>query len=89
MAERLRHRGRDRRSTYSSPAGRCALGDARLRIFDLEAGEQPMANEDGSIWVVFNDEIYNFQEPRRELESAGHKFQTRSDTAVIVHKYEQ
>jgi asparagine synthase (glutamine-hydrolysing) len=89
MAERLRHRGPDRRSTYFSPAGRCALAHARLRIIDLETGEQPMANEDGSVWVVFNGEIYNFPELRRELESAGHAFQSRSDTEVIVHGYEQ
>jgi asparagine synthase (glutamine-hydrolysing) len=88
MAERLRHRGPDRRSTYFSPAGRCALAHARLRIIDLETGEQPMANEDGSVWVVFNGEIYNFAELRRELESAGHAFKTRSDTEVIVHGYE-
>jgi asparagine synthase (glutamine-hydrolysing) len=89
MAERLRHRGPDRRATYLSPAGRCALAHARLRIIDLETGEQPMANEDGSAWIVFNGEIYNFPELRRELESAGHAFKTRSDTEVIVHGYEQ
>ena len=69
MAERLRHRGPDCRSTYVAPSGRCALGHARLRIIDLETGEQPMSNEDGSVWVVFNGEIYNFPELRARARS--------------------
>jgi len=89
MAERLRHRGPDHRATYVSPAGRCALAHARLRIIDLETGEQPMSNEDGSVWVVFNGEVYNFTELRGELAAHGHAFRSRSDTEVIVHGYEQ
>ncbi len=89
MAERLRHRGPDRRSTYVAPSGRCALAHARLRVIDLETGEQPMSNEDGSVWVVFNGEVYNFTELRAELEAHGHAFRSRSDTEVIVHGYEQ
>src|SRR5438132_345434 len=87
MAERLRHRGPDRRSTYLSSCGRCALGHSRLGIMDLETGDQPMTNEDGSVCVVFNGEIYNFVALRAELETAGHGFRTRSDTEVIVHGY--
>ncbi len=89
MAARLRHRGPDRCATYVSPAGRCALAHARLRVIDLETGEQPMTNEDGLAWVVFNGEIYNFLELRAELETRGHAFRSRSDTEVIVHGYEQ
>jgi asparagine synthase (glutamine-hydrolysing) len=89
MAECLRHRGPDRRATYVSPAGRCALAHARLRIIDLETGDQPMSNEDGSVWVVFNGEIYDFKGLRRELETRGHVFRSRSDTEVVVHGYEE
>jgi asparagine synthase (glutamine-hydrolysing) len=89
MAERLRHRGPDRRAVYVSPGGRCLLGHARLRIIDLETGDQPMANEDGTVHVVFNGEIYNFAELRRTLVAAGHEFRTQSDTEVIVHGYER
>ena len=74
MAERLHHRGPDRRSTYVSPTGRCALAHARLRIIDLETGEQPMSNEDGSVWVVFNGEIYNFRELRARARGARPRF---------------
>nr|MBI4539294.1 asparagine synthase (glutamine-hydrolyzing) [Gemmatimonadota bacterium] len=88
MAERIRHRGPDRRSSYLAPSGRCAFGHARLSIIDLETGDQPMGNEDGTVQVIFNGEIYNFQELRRELEGLGHRFRTRSDTEAIVHGYE-
>jgi len=60
----------------------------RLSIIDLDTGHQPMANEDGSVWIVFNGEIYNFQEIRRELEGLGYRFRTRSDTESILHGYE-
>ncbi len=89
MARCQYHRGPDRQTAYVAPSGLCALGHARLRIIDLETGDQPMTNEDGSVWVVFNGEIYNFQELRRELEKAGHAFRSRSDTEVIVHGYEE
>ena len=61
----------------------------RLSIIDLSTGHQPIHNEDRSVWIVFNGEIYNFRELRRELEAAGHRFYTSTDTEVIVHAYEQ
>jgi glutamine phosphoribosylpyrophosphate amidotransferase len=65
-----------------------ALGHRRLSIIDLSTGQQPLFNEDGSVAVVFNGEIYNFQELVPELEALGHVFHTRSDTEVIVHAWE-
>ncbi|MBW3534387.1 MAG: asparagine synthase (glutamine-hydrolyzing) [Gemmatimonadetes bacterium] len=88
MAERLVHRGPDARTSWTSPSGRCALGHARLRVIDLETGGQPMANEDGTVQVVFNGEIYNFAELRRELMALGHSFRSTGDTEVIVHGWE-
>src|SRR5688572_30441915 len=88
MAERLAHRGPDERTSWASPSGRCALGHARLRVIDLETGGQPMPNETGTVQVVFNGEIYNFVELRRELEALGHQFRSRSDTEVLAHGYE-
>lgn len=83
----LRHRGPDGENDYTSPL--CALAHARLSIIDLETGTQPMANEDGSVWTVFNGEIFNYLELRVELQRLGHRFRTRSDTEVIVHAYEE
>lgn len=88
MAERIRHRGPDGRSAWVSPSGGCALGHARLKVIDLETGDQPMPNEDGAVQVVFNGEIYNFRALRAELEALGHRFRTRSDTEVIAHGWE-
>ena len=83
----LRHRGPDSDGYYvNSGAG---LAISRLAIIDLAGGNQPIANEDGSIVVVFNGEIYNFRELRSELQRLGHRFRTQSDTEVIVHGYEQ
>src|SRR5688572_7293231 len=83
MTATLVHRGPDDQGTYiEGPVG---LGFRRLSIIDLAGGHQPMSDVEGSVWVVFNGEIYNFPELKRELESAGHIFQTRSDTEVIVH----
>src|SRR5262245_53790534 len=87
MCSRLAHRGHDAESFFvNHDAG---LAQRRLSIIDLASGKQPMANEDGSIWVTFNGEIYNFQELRERLEGLGHRFATHSDTEVIVHAYEQ
>ena len=87
MIATLRHRGPDGTGYFRSPA--CVLANARLSIIDLETGDQPVANEDESVWTVLNGEIFNFIELRAELEGLGHRFRTRSDTEVIVHAYEQ
>lgn len=87
MIATLRHRGPDGTGYFRSPT--CALGSARLSIIDLETGDQPVANEDESIWTVQNGEIFNFIELRAELQGLGHQFRTRSDTEVIVHAYEE
>lgn len=89
MREALDHRGPDDTGVFVSPDGRAGLGFRRLRIIDLNpTANQPMPNEDGSVHVVFNGEIYNFRELRRRLESQGHRFRSKSDTEVIVHLYE-
>jgi len=87
MTDVLRHRGPDGSGFYAS-AG-VGLGHRRLSIIDLEGGAQPISNEDGTIWVVLNGEIYNFVELRTELEERGHAFRTRTDTEVIVHGFEE
>jgi asparagine synthase (glutamine-hydrolysing) len=87
MCEVIRHRGPDDEGVWLGDG--VALGMRRLSIIDLSTGHQPIHNEDRSIWIVFNGEIYNFQELRRELEAAGHRFYTSTDTEVIVHAYEQ
>lgn len=87
MTDALRHRGPDDEGHYC--AGPIGLGQRRLSIIDLATGHQPLSNEDGSVWVVFNGEIYNYRELRPELEKQGHRFATHSDTEVIVHAYEQ
>jgi asparagine synthase (glutamine-hydrolysing) len=87
MVERLRHRGPDDQGSVT--AGRCVLGHARLSIIDLATGHQPLTNEDESLQLVCNGEIYNFARLRADLESRGHRFRTRSDNEVILHLYEQ
>src|SRR5262245_60043702 len=87
MCDALRHRGPDDDGYWVR--GAIALGQRRLAILDLITGRQPMSNEDGTVWVTFNGEIYNFDELRRRLEAAGHRFATQSDTEVIVHAWEQ
>jgi asparagine synthase (glutamine-hydrolysing) len=87
MSSTLRHRGPDGEGWLVQ--GRIGLGHRRLSIIDLEGGSQPIGNEDGSLQVVFNGEIYNFIELRHELAGSGHVFKTRSDTEVIVHGYEK
>jgi len=69
--------------------GEAGLGHRRLSIIDLSTGQQPLSNEDGTVWITFNGEIYNFQELQQELEGKGHRFRTRSDTETIVHGYEE
>ncbi len=86
MMASLSHRGPDGEGLWGE--GPVALGHKRLSIIDLEAGHQPMANEDESIWIVFNGEIYNYLELRREL-MRNHTFRTHSDTEVILHLYEE
>jgi asparagine synthase (glutamine-hydrolysing) len=81
------HRGPDDEGAFAS--GRCAIGMRRLSIIDLAGGHQPIANEDESLVVVCNGEIYNFRELRRELEAAGRRFKTHSDTEVVLHAYAQ
>jgi len=87
MCQTIVHRGPDDEGIYAR--GPVGLGMRRLSIIDLSGGHQPIHNEDQSVWVVFNGEIYNFLELRRELESRGHTFYTHSDTEVIVHLYEE
>jgi asparagine synthase (glutamine-hydrolysing) len=87
MTRTLVHRGPDDQGSYVS--GPLGLGFRRLSIIDLGGGHQPMSDPEETVWVVFNGEIYNFRELRRELESHGHRFRTKSDTEVIVHGYKQ
>ncbi len=89
MLDRIVHRGPDGQGTHFEAASGLAMGMRRLSIIDLEGGTQPIWNEDNSIAVVFNGEIYNYVELRRELERQGHQFRTHSDTEVLVHLYEQ
>ncbi len=86
MADSLAHRGPDGSGFFREQG--IGLAHRRLSIIDLEGGEQPMSNEDQTVHVVFNGEIYNFRRLRRDLESAGHTFRTGSDTEVLVHMYE-
>lgn len=87
MVNQIRHRGPDEFGAYLD--NKCVLGQARLSIIDLATGSQPLSNENDTIWVTFNGEIFNYVELRAELEKAGHRFRTQSDTEVIVHAYEQ
>ena len=89
MLPALHHRGPDGSGVYLDPNGRVGLGHTRLSIIDLAGGAQPMANEDRTVWVSFNGEIFNYIELRDILLKAGHRFSTHSDTEVIVHAYEQ
>ena len=87
MNDSLVHRGPDDSGTYVR--GSVGLGMRRLSIIDVASGHQPVYNEDKSVWVVFNGEIYNHRELRAELEKAGHRFYTNSDSETLVHLYEQ
>ncbi len=89
MTQRLQHRGPDGAGHYFDEGNKVGLGHRRLAIIDLATGEQPMSNGDGSLWIVFNGEIYNYRELRHTLEILGYHFRTASDTEVILHAYEQ
>ncbi|MBS7657492.1 asparagine synthase (glutamine-hydrolyzing) [Candidatus Bathyarchaeota archaeon] len=87
MMDTIRHRGPDDEGVYFD--SQIGLGHRRLSIIDLQTGHQPLSNEDGSVWIVFNGEIYNHQELINTLKTRGHIFKTKSDTEVIVHLYEE
>ena len=87
MVKQIQHRGPDEFGAYFDDY--CVLGQARLSIIDLSGGSQPISNEDGTVWISFNGEVFNYVELRPELEKLGHKFRTKSDTEVIVHAFEQ
>jgi asparagine synthase (glutamine-hydrolysing) len=87
MCDQIIHRGPDDEGFHVDRG--CAIGMRRLSIIDLSLGHQPISNEDGTIWVVFNGEIYNYQELRNDLIARGHQFRTHSDTEVLVHLYEE
>ncbi len=87
MADTIVHRGPDDEGFYVS--GQIGLGFRRLAIIDLHTGHQPISNEDGTVWIVFNGEIYNYLELKQDLEGKGHVFKSRTDTEVIVHLYEE
>lgn len=89
MNRAIRHRGPDDDGSYFMDEAGVALGHRRLSIIDLDSGQQPMTNEDGKLWIVYNGEIYNFGELRKELESHGHVFRTDCDTETILHGWEQ
>jgi asparagine synthase (glutamine-hydrolysing) len=89
MRDAMSHRGPDDAGLWASPEGRVVLAHRRLSIVDLSAaGHQPMSNEDGSVWITFNGEIYNHADLRPGLEAKGHTFRSRTDTEAIVHQYE-
>lgn len=87
MLGMIRHRGPDQFGIYLDD--QVALGNARLSIVDLNTGQQPIANEDGTLWIVFNGEVFNHPELRKELEARGHRFSTNCDTETVLHAYEE
>jgi asparagine synthase (glutamine-hydrolysing) len=89
MADTIRHRGPDDDGYYVSPDRHVGLGFRRLSIVDLNTGDQPMSNEDDSIWLVYNGEIYNHADHRPGLEARGHRFRSQCDSEVILHLYEE
>ncbi|MEI6513473.1 MAG: asparagine synthase (glutamine-hydrolyzing) [bacterium] len=89
MLQTIHHRGPDSQGSWHSSDESCWFGHTRLSIIDISGGIQPMPNETGDVWACFNGEIYNHMKLHRELERAGHKFQSRCDTEVLVHGYEE
>src|ERR671937_1782503 len=89
MAEAIAHRGPDADGYSISPDARLGFGFRRLSIIDLVTGDQPMCNEDDTLWLIFNGEIYNHAEHRPRLEARGHRFKSRCDAEVILHLYEE
>ena len=87
MLSAIQHRGPDGFGIFRSPW--IGMGNARLSIIDLSGGDQPIGNEDGSLWIVFNGEIFNYLELRPDLERRGHHFSTNCDTEVVLHLYEE
>ena len=87
MLTRIKHRGPDQSGVYVSDY--VGLGSVRLSIIDLSSGTMPISNQDNSLWIVFNGEIYNHMELREDLIQKNHSFKTRSDTEVILHLYEE
>ncbi len=87
MLNTMRCRGPDQQGTQAFD--QCVVGVDRLSIIDIKGGDQPIHNEDGSLWIVYNGEVYNFKHLRKELLSKGHIFYTNTDTEVIIHLYEQ
>ena len=87
MLDSIEHRGPDDQGIYRS--GAVGLGHRRLKIIDLKTGKQPLCNEDGTVWIVYNGEVYNYKELSSYLVQKGHRFKSTSDTEVIVHLYEE
>ncbi|MBN1676325.1 MAG: asparagine synthase (glutamine-hydrolyzing) [Kiritimatiellae bacterium] len=87
MTAQMVHRGPDESGTYVH--GGVGFGHRRLRVIDLETGRQPLSNEDESVWITYNGEIYNYRDLAGRLEGLGHRFRTRTDTEVVLHAYEQ
>ena len=89
MSDTIAHRGPDDRGSFISKNKKLGFGFRRLSIIDLSpAGHQPMTNETGDVWVMFNGEIYNFESLKKELQQKGHTFKSRTDTETIIHNYE-
>jgi asparagine synthase (glutamine-hydrolysing) len=90
MRDTLSHRGPDDAGIYISPDKHTGFAHRRLSIIDLSSqGRQPMSNEDETVWITYNGEIYNFKEIRHDLEEKGHVFKSNSDTESIIHAYEE
>src|SRR5712691_11869609 len=89
MSDSIRHRGPDDEGHFVDVVAGVGIGMCRLSIIDLTGGHQPITNEDGTVWLVYNGELYNYQDLMAELKARGHVFKTSSDTEVVVHAYEE